>query len=215
MPFKHCAAVSRWQESQRKSVPASMAELLEALKRLWLEAATLAELAHAAIQAHSFEPYWTFRAKIDEHAALIAVIRGRLPTMREMRGRQADAIAAAIEREEQEILILTVKASLKFCFALSAHPWLPVGARETFIHETDTLRRARAVLEQGSTDALPENLLDDLGTAQMILAEIIDKSPSLTDFTRPSAAPAEDEALGAGAAPAAAAPEQAETFSPA
>jgi hypothetical protein len=173
----------RWQESLRKTVPASMAELLDALKRLWAEAAALAENAYLAIQQHSFEPYWTFRAKINEHAALVAVIRGRIQKLHDVRSRQADIAGKAVDREEQEILILTVKACLKFCFALSANPWLPIGARETFIHEIDQLNQARAVLEK-APDTLPTGLLDDLDTAKMILEEIIDKSPSLVSFER-------------------------------
>ena len=179
----------RWQESLRKTVPASMAELLDALKRLWAEAAALAENAYVAIQQHSFEPYWTFRAKINEHAALVAVIRGRIQQLRDLRMRQADIVGAAVDREEQEILILTVKACLKFCFALSADPWLPLGARETFIHEIDQLTQARAVLEKAPPDNLPKGLLDDLDTARMILEEIIDKSPSLVSFERRPRAP--------------------------
>jgi hypothetical protein len=163
-------------------VPASMGQLLGALKRLRAEATTLAEHAYVAIQQHSFEPYWTFRAKIAEHAALVEVVRGRLPRLREMRSPNVDTIAAMVDREEQEILILTVKACLKFCFALSANPWLPVGARETFGHEVDTLQNARHVLEVVPADELPQDLLDDIGTAQMILEEIIAKSPPLTDF---------------------------------
>lgn len=192
----------RWQESLRKTVPASMAQLLDALKRLWAESAALAENAYVAIQQHSFEPYWTFRAKINEHAALVAVIRGRIQQQRDLRLRQADIAGAAVDREEQEILMLTVKACLKFCFALSANPWLPIGARETFIHEIDSLTQARAVLEKAPADKLPPGLLDDLDTARMILEEIIDKSPSLVSFERRKPPPAEEaEAAAEAAAP--------------
>ncbi len=218
------AATFRWQESLRKTIPASMADLLRALKRLWAEAAALAEHAYVAIQQHSFEPYWTFRAKINEHAALVAVIRGRIQHLKELRSRQAGMVADAVDREEQEILILTIKACLKFCFALSANPWLPIGARETFIHEIDALTQARAVLEKTPPEKLPQSLLDDLDTARMILEEIIDKSPSLTSFDRErkakAAAEAEpaSEAAAEPEAPAAAAveaPAETETLSPA
>jgi hypothetical protein len=208
----------RWQESQRKSVPASMAELVKALKRLWAEAASLAEHAYIAIQQHSFGPYWTFRAKLGEHAALVAVIRGRIQNLRELRIRQADLVAAAVDREEQEILILTVKACLKFCFALSANPWLPMGARETFIHEIDALTQARQTLEKSAQEKLPQGLLDDLDTARMILEEIIDKSPSLANFERRRKQAAEETVAEPPADPPAAgveAPAETETLSPA
>jgi len=207
------ATTFRWQESLRKSVPASMAELVDALKRLWAEAAALAENAYIAIQQHSFEPYWTFRAKINEHAALVAVIRNRIQQLKQLRSRQAGIVADAVDREEQEILILTVKACLKFCFALSANPWLPIGARETFIHEIDALNEARAVLEKIAAEKLPKGLLDDLDTARMILEEIIDKSPSLHSFERRQQAAADEAAPASDAAVAA--PAESETLSPA
>jgi hypothetical protein len=176
------------EREPRQPVPASIAELAAALKRLWAEAATLAEHAYIAIQHHSYEPYWTFRAKIEEHAALVAVLRGRLPALRELRVNGVDKLAQSIDREEQEIVMLTVKACLKFCFALSANPWLPIGARETFIHEIDALQQSRQLLEKAPADSLPADLLDDIDTARMILEEVIEKSPSLDDFDRPSAA---------------------------
>ena len=95
---------TRWQQSQRVSIPASMGQLVGALKRLCGEATRLADQAYTAIQKHSFEPYWTFRAKIDEHAALMAVIRGRLPHLREMRQPGVDAVVAAVDHAEQEDL---------------------------------------------------------------------------------------------------------------
>ena len=216
------AASFRWQESLRQSVPASMADLVQALKRLRSEAASLAEHAYIAIQQHSFGPYWTFRAKINEHAALVAVIRGRVQQLKDLRSRQAGIVAAAVDREEQEILILTVKACLKFCFALSANPWLPIGARETFIHEIDALNQARAVLEK-TPDKVPQALLDDLDTARRILEEIIDKSPSLASFDRKpkpdpdadAASETQDAAEPSPSAEAVAAPAETATLSPA
>jgi hypothetical protein len=207
----------RWQESQKKSIPASLAELINALKRLWAEAAAMAEHAYIAIQQHSFEPYWTFRAKIDEHAALVAVIRGRAQQLRELRSRQAAILSEAVDREEQEILLLTTKACLKFCFALSANPWLPIGARETFIHEIDALKQTRATLERVPPEKLPQGILDDIDTARMILEEIIDKSPSLTSFDRrrPAEAEAPAEAAAAPADEPAPAAAEAESLSPA
>ena len=202
----------RWEESLRKSVPASMAQLIDALKRLWAEAAALAENAYIAIQKHSFEPYWTFRAKINEHSALVAVIRNRAQQLKQLRSRQAGMLADAVDREEQEILILTVKACLKFCFALSANPWLPLGARETFVHEIDALNDARAVLEKTPAEKLPQGLLDDLDTARMILEEILDKSPSLNSFDRK---PPEAESAETASDAAVAAPGEPETLSPA
>jgi hypothetical protein len=193
---EHRGGATRWQQSQRVSIPASVGQLVGALKRLCAEATRLAEQAYLAIQNHSFEPYWTFRAKLNEHAALMAVIRGRAPQHGEMRQAGVEGVMAAVDHAEQQILILTVRASLKFCFALSANPWLPVGARETFSHEIDTLKHAREVLELVPVDELPQDLLDEIGMAQMILEEIIQKSPSLADFDGCRVAPGAIEPSG-------------------
>jgi hypothetical protein len=193
---EHRGGATRWQQSQRVSIPASVGQLVGALKRLRAEATRLAEQAYLAIQNHSFEPYWTFRAKLNEHAALMAVIRGRAPQHGEMRQAGVEGVMAAVDHAEQQILILTVRASLKFCFALSANPWLPVGARETFSHEIDTLKHAREVLELVPVDELPQDLLDEIGMAQMILEEIIQKSPSLADFDGCRVAPGAIEPSG-------------------
>ncbi|HYM02125.1 MAG TPA: hypothetical protein VET85_04200 [Stellaceae bacterium] len=171
------AATMRWEESRRKPVPAPMSELLHALERLRGEAAVLAEEAYHAIQHHSYAPYWKFRDKLEEHAALVEVIRGRLPRLKE-----AKVIAEHVNREEHEILILSTQSCLKFSFALSANPLLPIGARETFIHEVDALTQARKTLSETPPEQMPAGLLDELDTTLMILEEIIAKAPSLTEF---------------------------------
>jgi hypothetical protein len=170
-----------WQGGGRQPIPAPMVELLRALRRLRGEAAGIAGDAYLAIQHHSYEPYWHFRDKLEEHAALVAVIRGRLPRLK-----QGKSIAARVTREEVAVLVLTAQSCLKFCFALSANPLLPIGARETFIHELDALRRARVVLSAAAPESLPSGVIDELDTALMILEEIIEKSPSLVDLAAES-----------------------------
>ncbi len=188
------ASALRWEESRRKPVPAAMSELVRALGRLRGEAVVLAEEAYQAIQHHSYEPYWHFRDKLDEHAALVEIIRGRLARLKE-----GPIIAESVDREEHDILIIAVQACLKFSFALSANPLLPIGARETFMHEVDALKQARCKLQASPSDSIPEGLLDELDTTLMILEEIIEKSPSLADFAadrRRSASEREDEPIG-------------------
>jgi len=181
------AALSRWEAGQRKPVPGGIPELVDGLRRLRCEAVLLAMEAYDAIQHSSYAPYWLFREKLDEHGALIEVIRGRLPHLKE-----PETVAAALNDEEIEVLVLAVQSCLKFCYALSARPLLPVGARETFIHELDALRQARRVLEALAQEKLPSGVLDDLDTALMLLEEIVEKAPSLADFApiQPGAAAA-------------------------
>lgn len=178
MAFNARVLAYRGMEGQGKPIPASLSDLLQALSRLRGEAAMLADDAYLAIQHHSYAPYWKFRDKLEEHAALVTVIRGRLPQFRD-----AKALAPQVDGEEHDILALSVQSCLKFCFALSAKPLLPIGARETFIHELDALKQARRILETLPPEALSAALLNDLDTALMILEEIIEKSPSLVDFS--------------------------------
>jgi hypothetical protein len=172
----------RWQHKQRTPVAASVEELLTALARLRAEAVALADEAYVAIQNHSFAPYAAFRTKLDEHAALITVIRSRLSHAWEIPGSDTLRIATMVDDEEIAITVLTVQASLKFCFALSANTRLPLGARETFISEIDALQQIRGALERMPPEKLPPNILDDVDTALMILQEVIDKSPHLADL---------------------------------
>ena len=192
------AALSRWETGQRKPVPAHIPELVGGLRRLRCEAVLLAMEAYEAIQHSSYEPYWLFREKLDEHGALIEVIRGRLPHLKE-----AEPVAASLDDEEIEILVLAVQSCLKFCYALSARPLLPVGARETFFHELDALRQARRVFEALAKEKLPAGILDELDQALMLLEEIVEKAPSLVDFAPAQAAAALFPSLAGGSAPAA------------
>ncbi len=175
-------ATFRWQQNQPKPTAASVEELLTALARLYTEAAALAEEAYLAIQHHSYQPYAAFRAKLAEHAALIAVLRSRSSRPGEIGGVEARRIAESVDAAEIEITVLVAQASLKFCFALSANPLLPLGARETFISEIDALQQVKSTLERMPSDKLPANLVDEVETAGMILQEVIDKSPSLADL---------------------------------
>jgi hypothetical protein len=182
MPASQRPSVHRRQEGHRLPVAASVTDLVAALERLRAEAERLAEAAHQGIQRHSYRGYWKFRSKLGEHAALVAVVRGRSQQMMVLEGGSARVAAQAAEREEREISILAIRSSLRFGFALSANPTLPLGARETFVHELEMLGEAGRVLEAAPGGTLPEGVRDDLATARMILEEIIEKSPPLADF---------------------------------
>jgi hypothetical protein len=177
--------VDRRQEGNKLPTRASFSELVQALGRLRVEAVVLAEEAYLGIQRHSYRGYWKFRSKLGEHAALLTVIRSRAQKIMSLEGGVARAGLQAAEREELEVLVLAIKSSLRFGFALSANPTLPLGARETFVHELQTLGEAGRVLEAAPRESLPEGLVDDLATARMILEEIIEKSPPLADFGAP------------------------------
>jgi hypothetical protein len=160
---------------ERKLVP--VADLLAALERGEAEAQTLAERAYEAIQHHAYDPYRRFCEKRAEHAALVSVLRGRIGPKPEN-----PAWAAAANRHDRALTTLSVQACLKFSFALSATPLMPIGARETFIHELEMLRAARDQLTPAKEEDGVAALLDEIETSLMILEEIVDRAPALEAF---------------------------------
>jgi hypothetical protein len=158
--------------------------LLQALRRIRGEAESLAHEAQIAIEHHSFDPYRLFRSKVEEHQALASVIRARDPGGIDKA--RVDGLLLEEERLRNEML---VRSSLRFFYALSATPILPIGARETFIDELENLTVMRERLAAPEhKDKLSEGVIDDLDTARMILEEIAEKAPQLLDFGRARAA---------------------------
>src|SRR5579864_7945817 len=135
------------QSGHRLPVAAGLTDLTAALARLRGEAERLAEEAYQGIQRHSYRGYWKFRTKLGEHAALVAVVRSRSQQMMALEGGAARLALQAAEREERDMFILAIRSSLRFGFALSANTTLPLGARETFVHELEMLGEAGRVLE--------------------------------------------------------------------
>jgi hypothetical protein len=65
---------------------------------------------------------------------------------------------------------------------LSATPLMPLGARETFMHEVGMLQSARAQLQSAKDDEGVAGLLDELEMALMILEEVVEKAPAFEEF---------------------------------
>lgn len=159
--------------------------MMLAMQRIRGEAEIMAREAQLAIERHSFDPYRLFRRKIEEHQALASVIRARTSGSRDK-----DGIGDGMVREERLRYELLVRASLRFFYALSATPMLPMGARETFIDELESLVEVRNRLESPEHKGqLSAGVIDDLDTARMILEEIAEKAPQLLDFSMARAAP--------------------------
>src|SRR6202043_2226993 len=116
----------------RQRQPARVPDLLAALARVHAEALERAERAYEAIQHHAYDPYREFCEKRAEHAALVSVLRGRIGPKPED-PRWADVA----NKHDRGLITLSIQACLKFSFALSATPLMPIGARETFIHELE------------------------------------------------------------------------------
>jgi hypothetical protein len=164
-------------ENVRDSKPATIAELLDAVARVRAEAVGLADRAYEAIQRHAFDPYRQFCEKRAEHAALVSVLRAHIGP------KPKDASwLPAINLEDSSLLRLSIQACVKFAFALSATPQMPLGARETFMHEVGMLQAARTQLQAIKADEGVAGLLDELEMALMILEEVVEKAPAFEEF---------------------------------
>jgi hypothetical protein len=164
-------------DNRRHANPATVPDLFEALQRIEAEALTLAEKAAEAIQHHSFDPYREFCEKRAEHAALMSVLRNHIgPNPNNSKW------PVAADKHDRALVTVSIQACLKFSFALSATPNMPMGARETFIHELEMLRTTREQLLPMKDQEGIGNLIDELETALMILEEIVDRAPALEEF---------------------------------
>jgi hypothetical protein len=164
-------------EDVRDSKPATIAVLLQAIARVRSEAVLLGDRAYEAIQHHTFDPYRQFCDKRAEHAALVSVLRARIgPKPKDPNW------LPAINLEESSLVRLSIQACVKFAFALSATPQMPLGARETFMHEVGMLQTARTQLQSAKDNEGVASLLDELEMALMILEEVVEKAPVLEEF---------------------------------
>jgi hypothetical protein len=147
------------------------------LPQLREELVGIAADAKAGIEHHSFGPYRHFRAKLAEHAALLAVTRERI------RNRKRSDLEAALAEEEIRSVELSIRSTLGFLFSLSAIPLLPYGARETFLDELRALAAAHKRLTEPDLGVeLSAGVLDELDMARMLLEEISERAPKLVEW---------------------------------
>jgi hypothetical protein len=140
-----------------------------------------AERTKHGIGLHSFAPYHSYREAIDQYAALDATIRGRF---RLVDKDAREALGEVLLHSERRFITTTVKASVDFFFALSAISVLPLGTKELFERELGFLHTAAERLRSPDhAGDFAAELEPDLEMAEQILVEIMEKAPSLTDFS--------------------------------
>ena len=157
-----------------------LGQLLRALEDSLGELEAHAARARQGIGFRSLAPYYEYRAKLDEYYSLVAVIENTLPGLSSQNRHQ---VRDRLLQSERRMLALTIQAALDFFFALSAIPILPIGIRECFGQELKSLHRAQTRLQAPEhAGNLSPGLAGDLETAELILAEIMEKAPSLVNF---------------------------------
>jgi len=153
-----------------------LAALDDSLKDLEYHAAR----ARRGIGFRSLAPYYEYRAKLDEYHSLVTVIEN---AMAKLISKEQGRVKERLLRSERDTLALIIRAALDFFFALSAIPILPLGIRECFAQELHSLHRAQQrLVAPEHTGKLSQGLEGDLETAELILAEILEKAPSLISF---------------------------------
>jgi hypothetical protein len=158
--------------------------LFDALDRIVGEVAALAAETQAGISRHSFSPYYSYRAAIDQYEALHVTIDSKI---KRLPGNSRAPHAAKLLEFERRLLGLTIKSAFTYFFALSAIPILPIGIKELFTRELKELRDARERLHAPEhAGQLPPELEGDLDTAEEILIEVMEKAPSLLNFDGPA-----------------------------
>lgn len=163
-----------------KYSPQEVTRLLGALERQAKEALKLAQQAEQDAHKHSYEMYYTFRSKVQEFETCSIIVEERLKNM-------ASSRKASLEQQFNKLnalmLGIVVRASLNFFYVLSANTHLPMGAREIFLSELRNLYNAKNKLENPAYGSMVDSeTAENLQTAEEILAEIIDRAPSMLNL---------------------------------
>jgi hypothetical protein len=158
-------------------------EMLTAMERKAREVLKMAETAESEATKNSFGMYDEFVRKATDFDTLAILVEQRIANM-DM------AVDNRPELEEQydslKMLVAhgLIKASMKFFFVLSTATTLPLGARNLFSSELRRLYTLKNELNSPKYEGkLGEEKLADLETAELILQEIIDKAPSMLNFS--------------------------------
>lgn len=162
---------------------AEVVEMLTAMERKAKEVLEMAATAETEATKNSYSMYDEFVRKATDFDTLAILVEQRISHMEMGSGNQGE-----LEEQYDALKMLVahglIKASMKFFFVLSTSNMLPLGARNLF---TSELRRLYALKNELTSPKykgkLSEERMADLETAEHILQEIIDKAPSLLDFS--------------------------------
>ena len=162
-------------------------EMLATIGRQASDIATLAEQARRDMGADRFSSFLSFRKKVGEMRALMALTEERLNAVRDSK-----ITDLQVEFERLDILITVLLAkSTRDCFAnMHEDQPLPIGARELFEPELRILEESRVRLSRPHyADRVVPSALTDLDEAAALIKKIIQRAPSLPDFTDAPAVP--------------------------
>jgi len=175
-----------WRKKDMTAGRREIATMLVVLEKQAREAAHLAEKAHSHASRDSYAGYFQFRAKVEEFQALIALIEERLTRMEDMHMAELNA---RFRQLDTAMLIMLVRTSTRFYDMLKESTALPLGARELFLPELRTLTdiRDRLMEEPEHAEQMIPGVAQALEDALATVAELIERAPSLPDFSQKQA----------------------------
>lgn len=161
--------------------PKAVPEIKRLLKTLDERVAELPSsqdiLPSGASSAVRIDAYMRFRNAIGECRSLVIVIQGKL-------GRApASFVAEAVQQLDKATMAIfaaMLTGNLKYLTFLSEHEDLPLGSRSILMEELRALHEAHLVLTGDKYRGIvPADMEARVEKAERILAEIIERAPSL------------------------------------
>ncbi len=131
---------------------------------------------------NSFERYMGLRNMVAECKGLMILIEERL--------NKAEEEGEDVTELRQQLALLTTQfwetllsTALYFFRQISNTPQLPLGSRDVFVRELQTLHDARHLLNRPPySEQVSDSTLQNLDTAERILQEIIERAPGLLEL---------------------------------
>lgn len=161
--------------------------LLAALERQAREAMGLADRAQRDMDDDRFASFLDFRRKVEEVRALVTLTEDRL---RGLSGTKLDDLRIEFERMDLLLTTVLVRATRNYFATMRDDQALPIGARELFEPELRNIEDTRAKLAQPRfAGKAPPATLDELDETAAIIARIMNRAPSLPDFSDAPSAP--------------------------
>ncbi|HEX9660451.1 MAG TPA: hypothetical protein VGA18_09120 [Rhodothermales bacterium] len=158
-----------------------VASLLDALETKASEIGGLLVKAQQGISRDSLDGYLKFRELSTEFDAFCIIVDMRLNNMKD------DAPVASMRLRYDDCVFAVsrtlVDASLRILFALSDRQVLPLGSKDVFLTELKSLYYTRERLGEDRFESrIDEATKTQLGKAEQILMQIIDRAPAMLDL---------------------------------
>ncbi|GLQ06585.1 hypothetical protein [Sneathiella chinensis] len=159
-------------------------EMLSAMERKAGDVQTIAQAVEDGATKNSFALYDRFVRTASDFDTLSILVETRLQNV-EIGAGNVQGLQDQYDMLKIVVAHRQIQASMKFFYILSAATTLPLGAKDLFSSELRRLYSLKSELDRPKYQGmLSEDALNDLNTAELILQEIIEKAPSLLNFSR-------------------------------